>query len=106
MSESSQVERAGETDGIDPLPPGACLARIPEAIRRSVAAFKRDLPRLLKEHPDQWVAYHGEEQVGIAATDLELYQQCLKRWSQDEFIVRCIEPDPVAFVTGPITREG
>jgi hypothetical protein len=93
MSESSQVERAGETDGIDPLPPGACLARIPEIIVRSVAAFRRDLPRLLEEHPDQWVAYRGDEQVGIAATDLELYAECLKRWDNGEFIVRRIEPE-------------
>jgi hypothetical protein len=106
MNESSQVERAGEPDLPDPLPPGYCLARIPEGIRRSVAAFVQDLPRLLKEHPEQWVAYHGDEQVGLAATDLELYQICLKRWSHDEFIVRRIEPEyEVAVLASPVVRE-
>jgi hypothetical protein len=72
-----------------------------------VAAFKRDLPRLLQERPGQWVAYHGDEQVGFAATDLELWQQCLKRWSHDEFVVCCIEPELDAYIiSSPIVPEG
>jgi hypothetical protein len=102
MSESSQIERASEPNLPDPLPPGYCLARIPESVRRSNAAYRRDLPRLLRERPGQWVAYHGDEQVGFAANDLELYQLCLKRWDHDEFIVRCIEANPLYLLDGPL----
>ena len=55
---------------------------------RSQAAFYRDLPELLKRHCRQWVAYHGDEFVGSARTQTELFQSCLSRGlKEDEFIV-------------------
>ena len=75
---------------------------IPPIISQSQAAFRRDLPRLLAERPGQWVAYHGDEQIGFARTKTELYQDCLRRGhKRDEFLVRSIEPEMDVMVLGP-----
>ncbi len=59
---------------------------------RSEKAFQRDLPELMKEHRRKWVAYHGNERIGIAPTKEELLQEGLNRgWRTDEFVVRWIE---------------
>jgi hypothetical protein len=69
---------------------------------RSLLAFRRDLPALLKERPGEWVAYHGDRRVGIARTDLELYQECARQGiSFDEFIVCPIELEPPDEVDSP-----
>jgi len=68
--------------------------RIPEGIARSVAAFRRDLPQLLGEHPGEWVAYHHNERVELGSSGRVLYRHCLERGiSQDDFVVRRIVPD-------------
>ncbi len=46
---------------------------------QSDQAFRRDLPELLKRHHRKWVAYHGDECLGIARTETELWQRCLRR---------------------------
>src|SRR5262245_58279849 len=45
-----------------------------ELQRAAFAAFARDLPALLDEHPGKWVAYHGAERLGIADDDADLYE--------------------------------
>jgi len=40
-----------------------CAYEIAPMIARSQAAFRRDLPDLLKTHYRQWVAYHGEDRI-------------------------------------------
>jgi hypothetical protein len=63
--------------------------------KRAVLAFRRDLPRLLRERPREWVAYHGDQQIGIARTALELYQECTRRGlPESDCIVHPIEPLP------------
>ncbi|MBI1927118.1 hypothetical protein HYR99_23110 [Candidatus Poribacteria bacterium] len=54
--------------------------------------FRRELPRLLQEHPGKWIAFHGEGQVALAASKREVYQQ-LKRdgCPLEEVVVRRIE---------------
>lgn len=42
-------------------------------IQKSIDAFRRDLPELLKTHPGKWVAYHCDERVGFGKTQTELY---------------------------------
>ena len=42
-------------------------------------AFQRDLPALLKERPGEWVAYHGEKQLGAGPKNTELYEECVRR---------------------------
>jgi hypothetical protein len=57
-------------------------------LARSIEAFYRNLPELLKQHDGKWVAYHGDEWVGAGRTETELFQKCLERgFKDDEFIV-------------------
>jgi hypothetical protein len=63
-------------------------------VARSQAAFRRDLPELLKTHYRQWVAYHGENRIGFGRTQFELYDECYRRGlHDDQFVVRSIEPE-------------
>ncbi|HUG89587.1 MAG TPA: hypothetical protein VML55_02055 [Planctomycetaceae bacterium] len=80
---------AGQAGGMR----GLLEAEPPAMIAKSIAAFRRELPELLKTHRGQWVAYHGDERVGFGRRQTPLYQECLRRgWSRDEFIVWGIEP--------------
>ena len=70
---------------------------IPSGIRALREAFTRALPELLKipSLRGNWVAFHGDEQVGIAADDEPLIQECLGRGlAADEYVVDVIEPKP------------
>ena len=76
------------------------LSQLPDTIsplmKRSQAAFHRDLPELLKMKGRfrQWVAYQGDQRIGFAKTKTELYQACLRRGlRRGEFVVRSIEPE-------------
>jgi hypothetical protein len=62
-------------------------------IQKSIDAFRRDLPELLRTHPGKWVAYHGDQQLGFGGTQTELYQQCFAiGLTRDDFIVGFTEP--------------
>jgi hypothetical protein len=75
---------------------------IPPLVVQSREAFSRDLPRLLQERPRQWVAYHGDEQLGFAKTRAELYQACLGRGlNREEFLVCSIEPPMDTMIVRP-----
>jgi hypothetical protein len=53
------------------------------------------LPELLKDHRlrGKWVAYHGDERVGIDADDEPLVRECLRQGLKvDQYIVDVIEP--------------
>jgi hypothetical protein len=64
-----------------------------QLLRQSQAAFTRDLPELLRTHPHQWAAYHGEERIGLATTRTALYQECLRRGLQPgQFAVLPVRP--------------
>jgi hypothetical protein len=68
----------------------------------ALVAFRRDLPRLLQERPGQWVAYHGDQLVGFAKTDLELYQECERRgYRGRDYVIYCIEPELPDIVDSP-----
>ncbi len=72
------------------------VCNIPPGIRRSQEAFRRDLPQLLanKKLEGQWVAYHGDERIGIARSARTLYRECYRRGLKDEeFDVCRIEPE-------------
>jgi hypothetical protein len=65
-------------------------------IQRSMEAFRRDLPVLLqnKKRLGQWIAYHGDQQIGFGKKKTQLYQECLRRGLKlDEFVVMCVTPD-------------
>ena len=50
-------------------------------VLRSQQAFWRDLPGLLKDRRNRgkWAAYHGEERVAIARSEVDAYQACFRR---------------------------
>jgi hypothetical protein len=83
----------GPTAAPRPLPD---WAKVPPLIARGNLQFKRDLPKLLKERPGQWVAYSGELCLGFARKQIDLAEACLRRGLKtDEFVVRYVEPwDP------------
>lgn len=69
----------------------------PEGVVRSRSAFVRNLAILLplKTREVLWAAFQGDEQVGVGATETELYQLCTRRGLKDgEFYVGRIEPQP------------
>ncbi len=69
--------------------------QVPEGIRRSQAAFFRDLPELLKESGmrGKYVAYQGDERIRVGQTQNEVIRECLKRgFSDDQYDVFVIEP--------------
>jgi hypothetical protein len=68
-------------------------------VEQAQQAFSRDLPHLLRERPGQWVAYHGDRQIGFAEAQLKLYQECLRQGiDEEEFVVLCIEPEAGAMM--------
>ena len=70
---------------------------------QAMHAFHRELAQLLQERPGQWVAYHGEERVGFASTQTELWQRCLASgFHTGDFIVRCVEPEIPGLVVPPL----
>jgi hypothetical protein len=56
-------------------------AEIPPGIRRSKAAFLRDLPELLKNRKlkGRWVIYHGDERIGVHWKPEKLIHECNRR---------------------------
>src|SRR5262245_21609568 len=62
-------------------------------IAQAQETFRRDLPRLLKERPGQWVSYSGDLVLGYGSTKTAVYQECLRRGhEQGTFVVRLIRP--------------
>jgi hypothetical protein len=55
---------------------------------------RRDLPELLSEHQDEWVAYKGDERLEIGRSKTALYRKYLDQGgARNELLVLCIEPD-------------
>lgn len=75
--------------------PAAPESRIPEGIRISQEAFRRDLPDLLKQKKlyRKWVAYNRNDRIAIGPSGNALTDACFKRGlSEDEFYVGWIHP--------------
>jgi hypothetical protein len=73
----------------------ASAPRYPSAnLEAAIAAFRHDLPQLLRDHPGKWVAYRGSQQVGIATDDFDLYEACYEAgFDLSDFVVECIEQE-------------
>jgi hypothetical protein len=74
--------------------PPETASGIPPQMFRSQRAFWRELPALLRDRKNrgQWVAYAGDERIGVGRTSTALYQRCLHRGLQrGEFYVGRIE---------------
>jgi hypothetical protein len=55
---------------------GAATGHVSALIERAGQTFRQELPALLKEHPDEWVAYHGAKRLGFGDTKATLIAQC------------------------------
>jgi hypothetical protein len=74
--------------------------------QRALHAFQRDLHVLLAERPAQWVAYHGDQEVGFALHKHELYHQCFQRGlRREDFVIFCIEPQETEMTLGPVVLD-
>jgi hypothetical protein len=74
------------------------FAETPIGIVKSMQAFMRDLPELLKNPKyDRWhVCYCGDERIGIAESSSELFRECKRRGlPRDQYYIGIITPkDP------------
>jgi hypothetical protein len=91
--------RAARALGIRPLlrapPPELLRLRQVEPRVQEVGwiTFCRELPKLLEESPHMWVAFHGERQVALGPSKLDVYRQLeTAACPLDEVVVRRIEP--------------
>src|SRR5438132_520135 len=67
---------------------------IPPLITQARATFQRDLPQLLARHFRKWVAYSGDQRIGIGSSKTALYQECLRHGlAPGQFLVFSIEPE-------------
>lgn len=70
--------------------------------QRALQAFRRDLPRLLRERPGKWVLYHGAQLIGFAATPPDLHEECRRRGLRKrDCAFRCVEPEMPDIVDDP-----
>jgi hypothetical protein len=102
MTPNTGTEHLTGAGSTPPAKPASDEARYDALARQAILAFWHDLPQLLQERPGQWVAYHGDRQLGFGATRFELWQECLRKGLvPEEFLVRSIEPeDPTLVLEG------
>ena len=71
---------------------------VPPMILRAQAAVRRDLPELLrnKKLRGKFIAYAGDERIGIADDDADLIREIIRRGiPEDHYFIWVIEPGPV-----------
>jgi hypothetical protein len=67
----------------------------PALLREAAAAFRNDLPDLLRTHPGQWVAYRGGRQIHFGDSKTSLLHSCYAAGYRDEEIfVAKVQPEP------------
>jgi hypothetical protein len=85
---TEMVPSAAET------PMGSGLMPVDPMIKRGQAAFRVELPALLKTHYRLWVAYHGDRRLGFGHSSVKLLHEWLNRGiPNEELLVRCVQPD-------------
>jgi hypothetical protein len=73
----------------------------------SHAIFEKELPRLLREHPGQWVVYYKDECLGIRPSEAEAEQLAINRGiTERETYLAQIEEEPPLSVGCRLRREG
>jgi hypothetical protein len=64
----------------------------PGSAEESRMAFERDLPRLLRQYPGRWVAYHQSKLVEVGRDQAIVYQHCLDLgFDEEEFVVLYVD---------------
>jgi hypothetical protein len=93
MGTDQEIDRRDSTDAQRAAQIGALLESAPlPMIEKSIEAFRRNLPEMLKTRRGEWVAFHGEELVGFARTQTELVQECFRRGlTLDDFVVCTVD---------------
>ena len=84
-------------EGALPRPVEEPPPEIAPMILRSMQAFWRELPELLKHRRNRgkWAPYHGEERLAVARSSVEAYQECSRRGLKHaEFYVGWLKEDP------------
>ena len=77
-----------------------------EQKQQALQTFLHDLPQLWAKYPGKWVAYQGDQRIGLATQKHELYQECYQRGLQnDEFVIFCIEPQETEITLGPVVLD-
>ncbi len=73
---------------------------LPPLLVQARRAFQRDLPRLLRECPQHWVAYRGDAQVASPErSKTRLFQQCLQLGLQPgEFLLLAVSAESGPFL--------
>jgi hypothetical protein len=65
-----------------------------ELIHNGLATFHQDMPELIENHLNEWVAYRGGERLGFASTQTELYMRLEAQGiPEDELTVRLVNED-------------
>jgi hypothetical protein len=97
--------------GLAPPPPEESASATAPGTLHSMQAFWRDLPELLKRRRNhgKWVAYHGDQLLGIATDDAPLIREVLRRGLPAEayFLTRIVpteQPPWEAEEVDPIGR--
>jgi hypothetical protein len=87
---------AGRPAGIDAPPSEDVDASA--LVDRGFEAFLRDLPELLADRRNyrKLVAYRGDRQIAIAATQKQLFRKC-RHIPEHEIFIECIAPQPLEF---------
>jgi len=63
-------------------------------IKLALEKHRRDLPELMKTHPNQWVAYLGDQRLGFGRPKRKLYFKYVDRGlNPDDLIVLAVEPE-------------
>lgn len=76
---------------------------LPELRQRSLQAFRRELSTLYAKHAGEWVAYRGDQMLGLGKQKHLLYQQCFGQGlKREEIVVFCIEPEELELTLGPV----
>jgi hypothetical protein len=92
-----RAEEYARLAGAPQRPTGQPHPKISPLMLRSQEAFSRDLPGLLTDRRThrKWAAYHGDERVAIARSEVDAYQECFRRGlNRGEFFVGKLEADP------------
>ena len=93
MSTGEETKKQALPDEPEREWPSFADVPISPMIKLALETHRRDLPELLKTHPDQWVAYHGEKRLEFGRSKGKLYRKyrdCGLR--RDELIVLAVEP--------------
>ena len=69
--------------------------------------FRRDLPELIGSHAGNWVAYSGEERIGVGPSEKEIVRRCVRQGLRDdEFVVRAIAPEVEEIIHPLLMNQG